>query len=188
MAYAIGMVSGCHLNPAVTVGLAAGGRFDRTILPYIIRRSLVRSAAALALCDCERRPPDSTSARVCVDGYGSILPAITAWSVLHLEGRDDDDVSLIIMGATMQGPGSLCAGWQSGSACHDSPGRIPVTNTSVNPARSQVRRYSSRWALGQGCSGSPVARRRACGVVYRWLSENRLARCKVGIMNADKGA
>jgi aquaporin Z len=56
MAYAIGHISGCHLNPAVTVGLAAGGRFPTgQVLPYVVAQVVGGHCRSVALCDRERR-------------------------------------------------------------------------------------------------------------------------------------
>jgi aquaporin Z len=82
MAYAIGHVSGCHLNPAVTVGLAAGGRFPAgQIAPYVVAQVIGAVVASALLYVIASVPPASTLPRVLRrTDMASILPANTAWS------------------------------------------------------------------------------------------------------------
>ena len=81
MAYAIGHVSGCHLNPAVTVGLAAGGRFPAgQILPYVIAQVVGAVVAAALLYVIASGAPVSTSPRALrPTAMARIRPASTAW-------------------------------------------------------------------------------------------------------------
>src|SRR3954470_13391647 len=76
MAYAIGHISGCHLNPAVTVGLAAGGRFPTTeIVPYIVAQVVGAVVAATVLYIIASGAPDFSAAKgFAANGYGDHSP------------------------------------------------------------------------------------------------------------------
>lgn len=82
MAYAIGHVSGCHLNPAVTVGLAAGGRFPTSqILPYVVAQVLGAILGALVLYVIASGAPgfDAAASGFASNGYGEHSPGVTPW-------------------------------------------------------------------------------------------------------------
>jgi aquaporin Z len=91
MAYAIGHISGCHLNPAVTVGLAAGGRFPAgQIIPYMIAQVVGAIVAAALLYAIAKGAPVRRAFARSVQ-YGGLL---------YHRSRDGHDVRFIIMGAT----------------------------------------------------------------------------------------
>jgi aquaporin Z len=139
MAYAIGHISGCHLNPAVTVGLCLARRFPgRDVLPYIIAQVFGAIAAAWVLFLIATGKPDFELSVFASNGYGAHSPgnyslpaAFIAETVLTFF------FVLIIIGATDRRAPSGFAPIAIGLALtlvHLIG--IPVTNVSVNPARS----------------------------------------------------
>jgi aquaporin Z len=141
MAYSIGHISGCHLNPAVTVGLWSGGRFPaHDILPYVVAQVVgaIAAAAFLLLIASGRPGFDVSIAGLAQNGYGegspggyAMMPALLIELVLTA------GFLIIILGSTddraPRGFAPLAIGLAL-TLIHLIS--IPVTNTSVNPARS----------------------------------------------------
>ena len=141
MVYALGHISGCHLNPAVTLGLAVGGRFGwRDVPAYVIAQVLGGIVAAYLLWFIAAGQPDFALAAnsLAVNGYGELSPG--GYSLLSgfvIEVVLTMLFLLIILGATDPRAPAVNAGIAIGLALtliHLIS--IPVTNTSVNPARS----------------------------------------------------
>ena len=159
MAYAIGHVSGCHLNPAVTVGLAAGGRFPSgQIAPYIIAPVIgAVTAAALLYVIASGTAGFDVAKGFASNGYGAHSPGhYSLMACLIMEVVMTMMFLFIIMGATHGKAPAGFAPLAIGLALvmiHLVS--IPVTNTSVNPARSTgPALFVGGWALAQpGCSG-----------------------------------
>ena len=153
MAYAIGHVSGCHLNPAVSFGLWAGKRFaGKDLLPYIIAQVLGAIAAAAVLYVIASGKAGFELGGFASNGYGehspggySMLAALVAEVVLTFM------FLFIILGATDERAPKGFAPIAIGLALtliHLIS--IPVTNTSVNPARSTgPALFAGGWALSQ---------------------------------------
>ena len=154
MAYAIGHISGCHLNPAVSVGLWAGGRFPASqLLPYIIAQVLggVVAGGVLFLIASGQADFD-VSAGFASNGYGdhspggySLVAALVTEIVMTMM------FLIVILGATdkraPQGMAPIAIGLCL-TLIHLIS--IPVTNTSVNPARSTgVALFVGDWAVAQ---------------------------------------
>jgi aquaporin Z len=177
MAYAIGHVSGCHLNPAVTIGLTCGGRFPaRLVLPYIVAQVGGAIVAAALLYDIANGAPGfSLAGGFAANGYaehspgkydlGSCFVAETVLTAMFL---------FVIMGATH---GKAPAGFApiaiglALTLIHLIS--IPITNTSVNPARSTgPALFVGGWALAQLWLFwvAPIIGGAVGGFVYRWLS------------------
>ncbi len=154
MAYAIGHISGCHLNPAVSIGLWAGGRFDsKELFPYIIAQVLGGIAAGGVLFVIASGKADfSTAGGFASNGFGlhspggySFLAAVVTEVVMTAM------FLIIILGSTdkraPQGFAPIAIGLGL-TLIHLIS--IPVTNTSVNPARSLgVAVYVGGWAISQ---------------------------------------
>ena len=140
MAYAIGHISGCHLNPAVTVGLAAGGRFPAgQILPYVIAQVVgAVAAAALLYVIASGAAGFDVSKGFASNGYGAHSPGqYSLVAGFLMEVVMTMMFLFIIMGATHGKAPAGFAPLAIGLALvmiHLVS--IPVTNTSVNPARS----------------------------------------------------
>lgn len=178
MAFAIGHISGCHLNPAVTVGLAAGGRFPAgQILPYIIAQVIGAVAAAGLLYVIASGTPGFDLAKgFASNGYEAHSPGkYSLVACFIMEVVMTAMFLFIIMGATHGKAPAGFAPLAIGLALvmiHLVS--IPVTNTSVNPARSTgPALFVGGWALQQLWMFwvAPLVGGVIGGVVYRWLSD-----------------
>lgn len=154
MAFAIGHISGCHLNPAVSVGLWAGGRFPaKQLLPYIVAQvaGAVLGGAVLFLIASGKVGFDAT-AGFASNGYGEHSPGGYSFlSVLVAEVVMTMMFLIVILGATdkraPQGLAPIAIGLCL-TLIHLIS--IPVSNTSVNPARSTgVAVFAGGWAIEQ---------------------------------------
>ena len=140
MAYAIGHVSGCHLNPAVSLGLVVGGRFPaKELIPYIAAQVLgACSGAGVLYVIASGRSEFSITGGFASNGYGTHSPGgYSLVSCLLAEVVLSAFFLLVIMGATDKRAPKALAPVAIGLALtliHLIG--IPVTNTSVNPARS----------------------------------------------------
>lgn len=176
MAYAVGHISGCHLNPAVSVGLWAGGRFPlKQIPPYVIAQVLgaVAAGGVLYLIASGKAGFD-VSAGFALNGYGDHSPGgYSLQAALVTEVVMTMMFLVIILGATdkraPQGfaPAAIGLGL---TLIHLIS--IPVTNTSVNPARSTgVAVFAGDWALAQLWLfwAAPIAGALLGAIVYRFI-------------------
>ncbi|EGR0230604.1 aquaporin Z [Vibrio vulnificus] len=155
MAFAIGHISGCHLNPAVTIGLWAGGRFEaKEIVPYILAQVIggVIAGGVLYTIASGQMGFDAASSGFASNGYGEHSPGgYSLTSALVTEVVMTMMFLLVILGATDQRAPQGFAPIAIGlclTLIHLIS--IPVTNTSVNPARSTgVALYVGDWATAQ---------------------------------------
>ena len=154
MAFAIGHISGCHLNPAVTIGLWAGGRFPaRDVLPYIVAQVVGAIAAGGVLYVIASGATGFDVANgFASNGYGAHSPGgYPLLSALVTEVVMTAFFLIIIMGATSRRAPAGLAPIAIGlglTLIHLIS--IPVTNTSVNPARSTgVAVFVGDWAVAQ---------------------------------------
>lgn len=176
MAYAIGHVSGCHLNPAVSIGLFVGGRFDKKeLLPYIVSQVLGGIAGAGILYLIASGKEGFELGTFAANGYGALSPdgydltaAFTVEVVLTFF------FLIVILGTTHPKAPQGFAGLAIGLALtliHLIS--IPITNTSVNPARS-----TSQALFAQGMAIeqlwlfwlAPIVGAILAGIVYKALS------------------
>ena len=154
MAYAIGHISGCHLNPAVTIGLWAGGRFPASgVLSYIVAQVLGAIAAAAVLyVIASGQAGFDLSAGFASNGYGEHSPGgYSMMAALVCEAVMTGFFLFVIMGATdSRAPAALAPVAIGLCLTLIHLVSIPVTNTSVNPARSTgVALFVGAWAIGQ---------------------------------------
>lgn len=154
MAYAIGHISGCHLNPAVSIGLAIAGRFDKKeLFPYIIAQLLGAIAGAAVLCLIVSGKPGVEIGGFAANGFGVHSPdGYNMLSAFITELVLTFIFLFIILGATHSKAPKGMAGLTIGlglTLIHLVS--IPVTNTSVNPARStsQALFAEGSWAMPQ---------------------------------------
>ena len=176
MAYAIGHVSGCHLNPAVSIGLWMGGRFDaKDLLPYIISQVLGGILGASVLFLIVTGKPGAEIGSFAANGYGEHSPdgyGMTA--ALITEIVMTFAFLIVILGSTHSKAPKGFAGLAIGlclTLIHLIS--IPVTNTSVNPARSTSQAlFVGDWAIGQLWLFwvAPIVGAIIAGVVYKYLS------------------
>lgn len=154
MAFAIGHISGCHLNPAVSIGLWAGGRFPaRDLLPYVAAQVLgaILAGGVLYLI-ASGKPGFDISNGFAANGYEIHSPGgYSLWSALLTEVVMTMMFLMVIMGATdkraPQGFAPIAVGLAL-TLIHLIS--IPVTNTSVNPARSTgIALFVGDWAVAQ---------------------------------------
>ncbi len=176
MAYAIGHISGCHLNPAVSIGLWIGGRLDKKeVIPYIIAQVLGGIAGAGILFIIASGKSGFEIGGFAANGYGAHSPGgYTMISALVTEIVMTFMFLIIILGATHSKAPKGMAGLAIGLGLvliHLIS--IPVTNTSVNPARSTSQAlFAGGWALQQLWLFwvAPIAGAILAGIVYKFLS------------------
>ncbi len=179
MAYAIGHISGCHLNPAVTIGLWVGGRFEaKDVLPYIISQVLGGIAGAGILYLIASGKPGFELGGFAANGYGDHSPGgFSMQSALITEVVMTFMFLIIILGVTHKNASPGFAGIAIGlglTLIHLIS--IPVTNTSVNPARSTSQAiFVQGWAFEQLWLFwvAPIAGAIIAGAVYSYLAPNK---------------
>ena len=177
MAYAIGHISGCHLNPAVSVGLVAGGRFSAgELLPYVVAQvaGAIVAAFVLSIIANGKEGFDLVASGFAANGFGEHSPGgYSLFSAVVCEVVMTYMFLLVILGATDKRAPAGFAGLPIGLALvliHLIS--IPVTNTSVNPARSTGPAiFVGGWAIAQLWLFwvAPVIGAALAGVTYRWL-------------------
>jgi aquaporin Z len=179
MAYAIGHVSGCHLNPAVTVGLWVGGRFPgKDLVPYVIAQVLGGIAgAAILYVIASGHAGFDLAGGFASNGYeehspgGYSLHACFVTEVVMTFG-----FLFVILGATHGNAPKGFAPIAIGlclTLIHLIS--IPVTNTSVNPARSMGPAvFVGGWALSQLWLFwlAPIVGATLAGCIYRWVGDD----------------
>lgn len=184
MAYSIGHISGCHLNPAVTVGLWAGGRFPAKDIPlYVIAQVLGAIAAAAALYHIASGAPGYAGG-LAANGLGEHSPGgYSLHAGLLIEVLLTAFFLFVIMGST---DGRAPAGFApiaiglALTLIHLIS--IPVTNTSVNPARSTgPALIEGGWAMAQLWMFwvAPLAGGLIGGFVYKLIGADAVAKPEV---------
>jgi aquaporin Z len=182
MVYALGHVSGGHFNPAVTVGLCTGRRFlGRDVIPYILAQvaGAIVGAGILYVIASGKAGFDA-GAGFAANGYGSHSPGgYTLTAALVAELVMTFFFLIVILGATDKRAPQASAGAAIGlSLTLIHLVLIPVTNTSVNPARSTgPALFVGDWAIRQLWLFwlAPVIGGALAGVAYRFLAEARKA-------------
>lgn len=181
MVYTIGPISGCHINPAVSIGLWAGNRFPANeLLPYIVAQVLgaVVASFILYLIASGKAGFDLVASGFAANGYGAHSPGgYSLFAALVAEVSLTYIFLLVILGSTDHRAPAGFAGLAIGLALtliHLIS--IPVTNTSVNPARSTgPALFVGGWALQQLWLFwvAPIIGALCAGFTYRWLWSDR---------------
>ncbi len=180
MAYAIGHISGCHLNPAVSIGLWIGGRFDKKeLLPYIISQILGAITGAGVLYIIASGKSGFETGGFAANGYGEHSPGgYSMLAALVTEIVMTFMFLIIILGTTHSKASNGFAGLAIGlglTLIHLIS--IPVTNTSVNPARSISQAiFAGGWAFEQLWLFivAPIIGAILAGFAYKYMSpENK---------------
>lgn len=181
MAYAVGHISGGHFNPAVTMGLFAGGRFPaKDVIPYVVAQVIggIAAAAVLYLVASGKTGFNATASGFASNGYGEHSPGgYSLQAAIVIELVLTAFFLIVIHGATDKRAPAGFAPLAIGLALtliHLIS--IPVTNTSVNPARSTaVAIFQGTWALQQlwvfwlvPLIGGVIG-----GLIYRCLLEDK---------------
>ncbi len=179
MAYAIGHISGCHLNPAVSIGLWVGGRFNqKELLPYIIAQVAGGVFGAGVLYLIATGKAGFEVGGFASNGYGEHSPGgYSMLAALVTEVAMTFMFLIIILGTTHAKAPQGFAGLAIGlglTLIHLIS--IPVTNTSVNPARSTSQAlFAGDWALSQLWLFwvAPIIGAVLAGVVYKMIAPDK---------------
>ena len=178
MAFTIGHISGCHLNPAVSIGLVAGGRFKASELPAYIAAQVIGGVlgAAVLYLIASGKAGFSLAGGLASNGFGDHSPGgYSVMAAFVCEVVMTGMFLVIIMGATDKRAPAGFAPIAIGLALtliHLIS--IPVTNTSVNPARSTgVAAFVGDWAVAQLWAFwvAPIVGAVLGAVIYRWIGE-----------------
>ena len=178
MAYAVGHVSGGHFNPAVSLGLWAAGRFEgRDLVPYIAAQVLGGLLAGFVLFQIASGAPGFSAGGFASNGFGALSPGgYSLQAALITEAVMTFFFLVVIIGATSKRAPAGFAPIAIGlclTLIHLVS--IPVTNTSVNPARSTgVALFADTAATSQLWLFwlAPIAGAIAAGFVARWLQSD----------------
>ena len=183
-AYALGHISGGHFNPAVSIGLWAGGRFSgKDLAPYIVAQVVGAVAAGFILFQIASGRPDfavdpTAAGAFASNGYGALSPGgYSAAAAFLCEVFMTAFFLVIILGATHARAPAGFAPIAIGlglTLIHLTS--IPVTNTSVNPARSTgVALFAGSGAVGQLWLFwlAPILGGLIGGLLYKWLGNDR---------------
>lgn len=180
MAFAIGHISGCHLNPAVSVGLFVGGRFKAAdLLPYIVAQVLGGIAAAFVLYFiASGKAGFDLSGGLASNGYAEHSPGqYSMVSGFITEVVMTFMFLIVILGATdKRAPAGLAPIAIGLCLTLIHLISIPITNTSVNPARSTGPAIVvGGWAIAQLWMFwvAPIIGAALAGVTYRWLGNEK---------------
>jgi len=176
MAYAIGHISGCHLNPAVTIGVWVGGRFEgKDVFPYIVAQVMGGIAGAAILFLIASGKSDFVLGGFASNGFGEHSPGgYSMTSALIIEVAMTFMFLFVILGSTYTKAPRGFAGLAIGlclTLIHLIS--IPVTNTSVNPARSTSQAlFAGGWAIDQLWLFwlAPIVGAVLAGIVYKAIS------------------
>lgn len=178
MAYAIGHISGCHLNPAVSVGLCVAGRFNKKeLIPYIVSQVLGAILGATIIYMIANGKAAFEMGGFAANGYGDHSPdGYSMGAALLCEIVMTMMFLIVILGATHHKAPKGFAGISIGLALtliHLIS--IPITNTSVNPARSTSQAlFVGDWAAQQLWLFwlAPIVGAILAGLIYKYLSPN----------------
>ena len=175
MAFAIGHISGCHINPAVSVGLMVGGRFPAgELVPYVVVQVLGGIAGGAVLYVIASGQPGFELGGFASNGYGEHSPGgYSLVACLVAEVVMTFMFLIIILGATdKRAPAGLAPIAIGLGLTLIHLITIPVTNTSVNPARSTgVAVFEGGWAMSQLWLFwlAPIVGACLAGLVSRWF-------------------
>ncbi len=176
MAYAIGHISGAHLNPAITLGLWAGGRIEGKKVPSYIAAQVLGGLIAAGVLYVVVTGNGSEIGTFAANGYGEHSPGgYSMTAAIVMEFVMTLIFLVVIMGATHKKASSGLAGLAIGlclTLIHLVS--IPVTNTSVNPARSISQAiFVGDWALAQLWLfiAIPIAGAVIGGLIYKYLGK-----------------
>ena len=194
MAYAVGHISGGHFNPAVTVGLWAANRHrSGDVLPYIVAQVVGAVVAAAVLYFIASGKPGWEPAGFASNGYGDLSPGkYGLGACLVMEFLMTFFFLVVIIGCTSKGAAVGFAGIPIGlclTLIHLVS--IPVTNTSVNPARSTgPALFAGSAYIGQLWLFwlAPLAGAAVAGLLARWLYEPVLVTETVVVVEQETGS
>ncbi|HEY1258499.1 MAG TPA: aquaporin Z [Stellaceae bacterium] len=192
MAYAVGHISGGHFNPAVTIGLWAGGRFKTAgVIPYIIAQVIGAIVAAAILYAIASGKPGWVAGGFASNGYGDLSPGKYGLGACFLgEVVATFFFLFVIIGSTSKGAAVGFAGIPIGlclTLIHLV--MIPVTNTSVNPARSTgpalfagAPYISQLWLFWV----APIIGAAIAGFFTRWLYRDELVTVETVVVEHER--